>query len=274
MDLLAYWQLKERPFETVWDARFFFPSRAHDEALHRLRYLGTERTMSVGLLTGEIGCGKTLTCAVFRDQLDPDTYNVATFPNAGFGIDDVLAGLLDGLQVPVPSGRLAAWRALESALNRSAAAGRHLIVMFDEAQDFEVETLRELKALTNLNGDGRALVTLVFAGQPELQGKIAQVPSLDQRVGLRFHLRALDRDETMAYLEHRLRTAGHATGKVFSETALEYIFRVSRGIPRELNRLAKLAIEHAWVAGAKDVTIAAVDAVVADHARHSLIGIQ
>ncbi len=228
--------------------------------------------MSVGLLTGDIGCGKTLTCAVFRDQLDRRRYQVASFPNSGFGIDDVVEGLLDGLQVPKPEGRIAAWRALESALQRHDSLGQHLVVIFDEAQDFDVNVLREFKALTNLNGSGRALLTLVFAGQPELQQKIAQVPSLDQRVGLRFHLRALDRSETVAYLEHRLRTAGHATGKLFSEAALEYIFRISRGIPRELNRLAKLAIEHAWVAGASTIGVDAIDAVVADHARHSLVG--
>lgn len=275
MDLLNFWQLRERPFETVWDARFFFRSRAHEEALHRLRYLASENTMNVGLLTGEIGCGKTLTCAVFREELDPMRYVVVSFDHVRFDFDEIVSGLLTSLEQSEPptSNRLEMWRRLSLALENLAAAGRHLIVTFDEAQDFEPTTLRELKALTNLNGRGTASLSLVFAGQPELQHHIASVPSLAQRVTLRFHLRALARAESDAYLEHRLRVAGHMSGRLFSDAALQRIFEVSAGIPRELNRFAKLAIEHAWVNGESHIDPSAVDAVVADDARHNLLAI-
>jgi type II secretory pathway predicted ATPase ExeA len=273
MDLLTYWQLRERPFETVWDARFFFASRAHDEALHRLQYLASEQTMNVGLLTGEIGCGKTLTCAVFREQLDPMRYCVATFDHVHFEFEDIVTGLLGALDVPVSPGlgRMVLWQTLQFELNRLAQNGRHCIAIFDEAQDFDLDTLRALKALTNLNGQGRAPLTLIFTGQPELQHQIAAVPSLWQRIGLRFHLRALTRPEADAYVAHRLRVAGHETGQLFSEDALQYLFETSRGIPRELNRLAKLSIEHAWVTGHEKVSSDSIEAIVTDDARHCLV---
>lgn len=273
MDLLSYWQLLERPFETVWDSRFFFASRAHEEVLHRLRYLAAERSMSVGLITGEIGCGKTLTCAVFREQLDLSQYCVAAFDHVRFTFEDVLLGLLEAIDEPVPPalGRYALWQTVGKALDRLAREGRHCLAIFDEAQDFDVETLRELKTLTNLNGHGIAPLTLIFTGQPELQDLIGAVPSLMQRVGLRFHLRSLTKEESDRYLAHRLRVAGHETGQVFAAAALEYLFEVSQGIPRRLNRLAKLAIEHAWVTGQDRVSRAAIEAIVDDDARHTLL---
>jgi len=273
MDLLGFWRLRERPFESVWDSRFFFPSRAHEEARHRLSYLVSEQTMNVGLLTGDIGCGKTLTCAVFREQIDPVRYCVAAFNHVQFDFEEIITGLLDALgeEPPAPGNRFTLWQALTAGLDRLARSGRHMVVIFDEAQDFERETLAKLKALTNLNGAGRAPLTVVFAGQPELQQHIAAVPSLAQRIGLLFHLQPFNREETDAYLNHRLRVAGNASGKVFSEAARQRLFEVTRGIPRELNRHAKLAIEYAWVAGSEAVTPDAIDAIVADDARHSLV---
>src|SRR6202000_2869283 len=98
-----------------------FPSRAHDEALHRLQYLASEETMNIGLLTGEIGCGKTLTCAVFRDQLDPARYCVASFDHVRFAFEDIVAGLLSALDEPAPDGvsRFALWQRLGPALDRA-----------------------------------------------------------------------------------------------------------------------------------------------------------
>ncbi len=273
MDLLNYWQLRERPFETIWDSRFFFSSRAHDEALNRLRYLAAEQSINIGLLTGEIGCGKTLTLAIFREQLDPARYCVACFDHVRFDFEDIVRGLLTVLDEPVPmeASRLVLWQTLGAALDRLEQSGRHCIAIFDEAQDFDIETLRELKGLSNLNGSGRSPITLIFTGQPELQQHLATVPSLWQRIGLRFHLRALTREESDAYLTHRMRIAGHGDGYVFSEEALSFFFWKSRGVPRELNRLAKLAIEHAWVSGQDQVAFEAVDAVYNDEAQHCLL---
>jgi general secretion pathway protein A len=238
-----------------------------------LQYLAAEQTMNVGLLTGEIGCGKTLTCAVFQEQLDPARYCVASFDNVQFGFDDIVAGLLQSLGEETPPGlsNLARWKLLSAALDRLAQTGRHCLVIFDEAQDFDPATLRQLKALTNLNGHGRATLTLVFTGQPELQQVIASIPSLWQRVGLRYHLRELTEAESYDYLAHRLRVAGHGNGLVFSENALSFLYQKSRGIPRELNRLAKLAIELAWVSEQDVLSADAIDAMLGDEERHCLV---
>jgi general secretion pathway protein A len=269
MDLLAYWNLNERPFEATWDTRYFFRSRDHDEALNRLTFLVEERTMNIGMLTGEIGCGKTLTRAVFTSRLDPSRFVVVTQENSAFVFKDLLGALL---QVLDPQGKgqskFIRCERLRMLAERIHSENRHLVLIFDEAQEMSATTLNEMKLLTNLNGDGRNFLTLVLLGQPELRAHVAKLPSIDQRISLRFHLHSLSISDCADYLRHRLRTAGHETGDLFPPDAVGKLFQGSKGIPRELNRLAKLALEYAWLCEMPCVPAVAVDAIVRDLSRH------
>jgi len=159
----------------------------------------------------------------------------------------------------------------EQLVRKVNAGGRHLVLLLDEAQDMAVETIHELRWLTNFNGGGASLLTLILIGQPELRKMIVDDAAINQRVSLRFHLKPLRADDMENYLRHRLRAAGHPTGNVFSPTAALEIFKATHGIPREVNRLAKLALEHAWVGEAAKVETAAVNAVVRDLERHQLL---
>ena len=269
MDLLEYWRLRERPYEPTWDTRFFFQGRAHDEALNRLSFVVGEQTMLLGMLTGEIGCGKTLTRAVFSRQLERSHFHVITHENSAFSFNDLLGLTLRALlgeETAVARNKAARWMQFEHTMKRLAAENRHLVLIFDEAQEMSASTLNELKLLTNLNGDGRSYLTLILVGQPELRKKIAQCPAVNQRVSLRFHLDALSLEESANYLSHRLVAAGHASGDLFDPNAVERAFEATQGVPRALNRLGKLALEFAWLHEYPRVTYAAVDAVARDSA--------
>ena len=273
MDFLAHWQLRERPFEATWDPRFFYASPEHEEALSRLQYLVEETTMNLGLLSGEIGCGKTLTRAVFAARLDARRFQVVTLENSGFPFNDLLAAILRRLEPngSVNGSKFERCERLEVALKRLAAEGRHLVLLLDEAQDMPAAGLHQLRWLTNFNGDGRAVLTLVLIGQPELRPLVADDAAINQRISLRFHLCPLRREDVPGYVRHRLRAAGHATGEVFAEAAADAVFAATRGVPREVNRLAKLALEQAWVAEARGVEAPSVAAVVRDLERHQAL---
>ena len=271
-DLLAYWNLRERPFEATWDTRFYFQSRDHDEALSRLGFLVGEHTMNIGMLTGEIGCGKTLTRAVFTERLDRKRFQVVTQENSAFGFKDLLGPVLHALD-PAGAGqtKFARCERLARAAHKIHAENRHLVLIFDEAQEMSATTMNELKLLTNLNGGGQNFLTLILLGQPELRTRVAKLPAIDQRISLRFHLRPLNVDEVAAYLRHRLHTAGHPSGDLFPAESVARLFQTSKGIPRELNRLAKLALELAWLREMPAVTHAAVDTVIRDLGRHQIL---
>jgi general secretion pathway protein A len=268
VDFLSHWKLRERPFEATWDTRFFFASPEHEEALNRLLYLVGEHSMNLGLLSGEIGCGKTLTRAVFAERLDPARFQVVTVENAGFPFNDLLGALLRRLETPPPPAggqtKFARCERFEQCLRRLAVEGRHLVLLLDEAQDLPANTLRELRWLTNFNGGGRAVVTIVLIGQPELRGLVAANPAINQRISLRYHLRTLRRADVGGYLQHRLRVAGQTGDGVFTAAAADALFAATHGVPRELNRLAKLALEHAWLREDASVGDDSVAAVVRD----------
>lgn len=272
MELLEHWNLRERPFEATWDTRFFFQSHDHDEALSRLGFLVDEQTMNIGMLTGEIGCGKTLTRAVFTKRLEQDRYLVITQENSAFGFKDLLGHVLQTLD---PDGKgqtkFARYERFRRALDKLRLEKRHLVLVFDEAQEMTPAALSELKLLTNLNGGGQTQLTIILLGQPELRTMVARLPAIDQRISLRFHLGPLEVNEGATYIEHRLRAAGHPTGKLFSNDAIVRLFQASRGIPRELNRLAKLALESAWLQEQQTVDESSVQMVIRDLSRHQTL---
>jgi general secretion pathway protein A len=271
MDLLSYWSLQERPFETTWDVRFFFQGRDHDEALSRLGFLVGEQTMLFGMLTGDIGCGKTLTRAVFTERLDRNRFQVAVQENSAFTFTELIGLILaqlDPTSADLPQTKLARCERLKKLVEKMHAEDRHLVLIFDEAQEMNPATLNELKLLSNWNGAGVNYLTIVLVGQPELRGLVAKLPPINQRISLRFHLNPLDYDETGNYLRHRLKIAGHPTGDLFPSEAVELTYQVSKGIPREINRIAKLSLEFAWVKDFQRVEASAVEAVIRDLQRH------
>ncbi|MEI8288833.1 MAG: AAA family ATPase [Verrucomicrobiota bacterium] len=274
MDLLRHWNLRERPFEATWDTRFFHAGPEHEEALSRLLYLVSETSMNLGLLTGEIGSGKTLTRAVFAGRIDTARFQVLTVENSGFQLEELLGSILRRLDPQIPlneEGKLARCEIFEQLVRKVNAAGRHLVLLLDEAQDMKPETIHELRWLTNFNGGGASLLTLILIGQPELRNMIVGDAAINQRVSLRFHLKPLRADDMENYLRHRLHVAGHASGSLFTPAAALEIFNATHGIPREVNRLAKLALEQAWVGEAEKVEASAVTAVVRDLERHQLL---
>ena len=251
-DFLQHWQLDVKPFEATWDTRFYYRSPQHQEALDRLLYLANEKTMNLGMLTGEIGCGKTITSAILAQSLDPCSHIVVSCANSGFSFDELLLYILcqlDPEASQLPESKFARCEHLRAHCENAADRGRHVIVLLDEAQDLPEDTLRQLGWLTNFNGDGRPLLTLLLIGQPPLRRLVNGNQAIQQRIGLRFHLLPLDEQSTASYVIHRLKSAGHADGSLFDDGALTQLHHFSRGIPREINRTVKLCLEHAWASG-------------------------
>ena len=274
---LSHFSLRERPFEIVTDPRFYYSSREHQEAMARLRYLVDEETMYFGMLTGEIGSGKTITRKVFLSQIDWQKHYVIEFENSAFSFDDLLRQLLVKSGQPrreiddtTGSARLFELVAiLATELRR--LQNRQLVLLIDEAQDLSAENLLQFKRLSNLNGEIDGRITIILIGQSELREQVAVVPPLDQRISLRFHLPNLSPDEIAPYLAHRLRVAGHPTGDLFTPEAGAVLFSSSRGVPREINRLAKLSLELAASQAAPHIDESVVYSIVDDLRRHQTL---
>ncbi|MCG6942385.1 MAG: AAA family ATPase [Thiohalocapsa sp.] len=264
-------------FENTRDTRFYFPSAAHREALSRLLFLAHDRNMGIGLLTGEIGAGKTLLRTLLYARLSAAEHVRVNLENSLLDFDGLLLEILSQMRgarvhsvdLPDRYSRLAAFKRTLS--EQVAAQDKHLIVLVDEAQQLSLETLEALKALTNIASERQNFLTLILIGQPELRQRLARLPQVEQRVSLRFHLGALAEAETGDYMRHRLAAAGFVGEPPVDAAAVALLHRVSRGIPREINRLCKLALEHLLTQGRGRLDAAAVGVIVDDLRRHGAL---
>jgi general secretion pathway protein A len=272
MDFVQGWGLREKPFENTLDPRFFHASAIHAEAVARLELLADDGDMGFGLLTGEIGSGKTFAAAVFAGGLDERFFVPIFLPGATFGFECVMDQVNSALHRETPRGsaRSLYQRTLEFRKRFDSRVRRkrlHLILIIDEAQEMSREDLKNLRALSNEGAGARSAMSIVLVGQPELRELVRDLPALDTRVGLRYHLRCLGEPEVGPYLEHRMRAAGFASERAFTDEAIGVIARASGGTPRKLNRLAKLSLYAAAGRGSRIVTEADAGSVAADLAR-------
>ena len=278
MGYLEHWNLKEKPFEEVSDTRFFFESEDHREALDRMLYVVNDRNMNMGLLTGEIGSGKTITKNVLVGSLPSHQFEIIDFENSSYHFADLLFDIIRRVSEKNPHAPCGGSGGLPDRHDKYALMQtfkqqleflfydekRHLVLVFDEAQQIEDATLDELKNLTNFSTQAENFLTIFFVGQPELREKVRRLRQVDQRIFLRFHLNNLDFNGSVKYMQHRLRVAGHEKGTVFSSLGLELIFRTTGGVPREINRLCKLALNFGFAQNLPEISQEDIQVILDD----------
>lgn len=277
MDYAEYWRLKDKPFEEICDTRFFFESEDHREALDRMFYVVNDRNMNMGLLTGEVGSGKTITKNVLISSLSQQNFEIIDFSNSSFGFNDILYDIVG--RITFHDARLAlmdeeqAVRGDKYLLMQQFRKKleclyyeekRHLVLLFDEAQQIEEKVLDEIKNLTNLSSPTENYLTIFFVGQPELRERVRRIKQVDQRIFLRFHLNNLDYSGSTKYIQHRLRVAGLDKGSCFTSLGYEMIFRYTGGVPREINRLCKLALNYGFAHSLSEIAREDIQVIIDD----------
>jgi general secretion pathway protein A len=244
----AHFGLKENPFAITPDPRFLFLSKCHREGIAHLLY-GIGESGGFLQLTGEVGTGKT---TLYRSVLAqaPEGVDIALVLNPRQTAPELLASICDELHVDYPR-ESQSIKVLVDALNqhllRTHAAGRRTIVIIDEAQDLEITVLEQVRLLTNLETQTHKLLRIVLVGQPELQALLerSDLRQLAQRITARFHLTPLTREETGAYVQHRLRRAG-ASRAIFTAAGLRAVHAASDGVPRLINVICDRALTAAY----------------------------
>jgi general secretion pathway protein A len=266
--------LQQQPFDNTRDSNYFFASSGHAEALSRLNFLVEDRNMGIGLLTGEIGCGKTVTRTMLHRQLARPAHIVVSLENCLLEFDDLLLEIISQMrseratsaELPDRYSRLSAFKQI--LMRQVAESNRHLVIMLDEAQQLSQASIEALKSLTNITSERQNFLTLILIGQPELRNTIRQLRQVDQRVSLRYHLNAMSHDETRRYLEHRLQVAGLQGPMPFDADAVRLLFEASGGVPREINRICKLALDHARANDLVLLDASIINSVTDDLRRH------
>jgi len=234
------------PFSRGIPTSKLFVAAGQEELKARLNYLVRER--GIGLITGEIGSGKSTAVRAFVESLDPTRATVVYTANPLIGITGLYREMLGQLGEPVPMLRqqmvLALRRCCDVLTNERKKTP---ILIVDEAHLLDQRMLEELRLLLNVRMDSQSAAALVLVGHSELRRtlRLSIHEALWQRTTFRYHLRALDLTETGAYIRHQVEIAGYRGSALFSDGFVGKAFDYTKGIPRQIN----LVCTHALMAG-------------------------
>jgi len=243
----SFFGLRLLPFGSSPDPRFLFLRPQIKETLACLQYGITARKGFV-VLTGEVGTGKTTLLKSVLNTFDTGRITTAFVFNPRLEVLDFFEFLLTDFGIP-PATRTksAMLLQLNSWLIERYRAQQLCAIVVDEAQNLSWELLEEIRLLTNLETSSEKLVQLILSGQPELEEKLyhPSLRQLRQRIALWCRTQPLTVEETLAYIEERLRIAG-ATSQVFLPEAAELVYNYSKGIPRIINHLCEHTLIYAY----------------------------
>ena len=245
-----FYGLKELPFALTPDPRFIYFTPSHTEVMANLHY-GIESGKGLVVVTGEVGTGKTTILRWMMQRLDR-TVLVAYVFNPRLSVAEFyqhVATLLDVQKWETKSELLLE---LGKALESRHSRGLRTVLIIDEAQGLSPHVLEEIRLLSNFESDTAKQLQIVLTGQPELRDVLnnPDLRQLKQRVALRCVIKPLPNvEETDRYITSRLLVAGAERTDVFSPAAVDYIFRCSEGIPRNINNLCDNALLAGYAAG-------------------------
>lgn len=260
---LAHFSLSARPFSLAPDPSCIYWSAGHQRAWTMLEY-GMMTRAPVTLITGDVGAGKTTLLRHLLDNIDPDL-RIGLVSNAHGSRGELLQWVLQALGLELGGDYVVQFDRLQSFLIEQYAAGRRVLLIFDEAQNLSREALEELRMLTNINTGSDELLQLVLAGQPELRDMVRRpdMTQFAQRVAAAFHLGVMSETEVRGYIRHRCDAAGGALD-LFEDPAISLIAAVCHGVPRLINQLAEMALVYAFGSDRSVVDRATVQAVLDD----------
>lgn len=243
----AHFGLKARPFSLLPDPDFLYWSPAHVRAFTMLEY-GLLTRAPITLITGDVGAGKTTLLYHLLRSVGPDVH-IGLIANAHGDRGELLRWVLLALGQPTQpeANYVDLFGQFQNHLIAEYAAGRRVVLIFDEAQNLSRESLEELRMFTNINTGKDELLQLVLVGQPELRDIIRRpdLTQFAQRVAASFHLTAMDQRGVRDYIHHRMMLAG-AHEPVFSPAAITAIHEATRGVPRLVNQLCDLTLVYAF----------------------------
>lgn len=260
-----FYGLKRLPFQLLPDPDFFYLSHKHDTALTHLEY-GISQRAGFIVITGEIGTGKTTLLRYLLRSLDEDL-PVATLSQTYLYAEDLIRAICQDFSLPHQNKRKPELLELFGTfLVDQYRKGKYVILILDEAQNLPLESLEELRMLSNLDADNERILQIILVGQPPLRAKLRreELRQLYQRIEVSYHLEALDQQELKNYIRYRIETAGGPDPNLFHEEAIETIFDYSGGVPRLINAVCHGCLVYGFAEGIKKIHRDLVEAVLND----------
>lgn len=269
----AYYGLRTKPFSILPDPDMIYWGRSHRLASAMLEY-GIMNNAGFTVITGEIGCGKTTLLRYLVRNLDSQM-TVGLILSTPRGKAELLQWVMMSLNQPFEGSYPALFKRFQQFLYDQYAGGRRTVLIVDEAQNLGMESLEELRMLSNINADKDQYLQIILIGQPQLKDLLRspQLVQFAQRVSSDFHLKPLNPEEVGDYINYRLKAAGSQV-RLFSEEACRAIAHASRGIPRTINILCDTALVYGFATSSDCISVQLVKLVIENKSEYGVLPLE
>ncbi len=259
VEYVQHYGFSENPFALSADPKFFFPAESHREAFAALLY-GINQRKGFVLLLAEEGIGKTTLIRHLIGTLDSNVKTIF-FPQGQIAFELMLKEILINLEIPITmEAKGSMLHDLYSYLIQSLEKDENVAIIIDEAHNISPETIEELRLLSNLETSKSKLLQIVIVGEPKLKAKLRSkiIRQINQRIVVSSQISPLTREESLRYIDHRLKIVGSSSSEIFTDEALSLICRYSKGIPRTINILCGNALSVGYGSSEKKISASIV----------------
>ena len=259
-----FYGFTEKPFSLQPDPDFLYFGKKHSMAYTMLEY-GVLNGSPITVITGEIGSGKTTLIRHLLNSLGDDiTVGLISNTHSAFG--ELLTWVNSAFSLEHKElDKVAMYQQFIDFMIDEYAKGKRTVLIVDEAQNMDRDTLEELRVISNVNADKDQVLQLILVGQPELRDTLRRpdMEQLAQRVSVNFHLDALEPEETDVYIKHRLQKAG-GDPELFEEKTRLFIHYHSDGIPRLINNICDTALVYGFASQLEKINTETVFEIIQD----------
>jgi len=263
---LEHFGLERPPFKITPDTSMFYSGNKRGAALKALKY-AIHSGEGIVKVIGEVGSGKTMLCRMLEIELG-NNIEMVYIANPSLSPDNILHVIAFELKLKInaDTSKFEVMQILQNYLLNKHSHNKQVVVFVEEAQSMPIETLEEIRLLSNLETNDNKLLQMVLFGQPELDEKLRNhaIRQLKERITHNFYLDLFPAADVYSYLNFRMHAVGYRGTDLFSIKLAQNIERKSSGLTRRINILADKALLAAFSDGAHDIkskhiTLAAKD---------------
>lgn len=273
----AYFGLSRKPFQLTPDPEVFFASTGHQKALSYLQY-GLSQGEGFIVITGNVGTGKTTIANHLISQLEEDNIVARQLVTPNLSPDDLIEAITKLFRLhPQGDTKAAHISELTDYMRRLNALGRRMLLIIDEAQNLPVESIEELRMLSNIQVDGKSIIQSFLLGQTELEG-VLSAPVMEQfrqRVIASASLTSLTEDELYNYINYRMQKAGWQEEPLFTRDSVTAIHKFTDGIPRKINTFLDRVLLFSYMEEKRSIDVSVINDVikeVSSELNHQMVG--